>query len=162
MECKNIYSYFYDAFVILTFISSVLYGYKKGFLNGFISIFSYIFSFLITNFFGRFFLNSTILGFLNSINLFNSNINLINFNVPFQKNNGAFEEIFKNSSSPFSNYLVFWILMFVLFAGFKRLFKKFFNLVSLLKKIPIIKNLDGVLGGIFGVLESVIFLIAVA
>lgn len=156
------YSYFYDVFVILIFIISVLYGYRKGFLNGVVSIISYIFSFLFANFLGRFFLRSSIFNLLSSFNIFNLNEFLINFNMPIEKNNSDFKRVFENFNLPLSNYLFFWILLFILFIGFKRLFNKLFNLIYFIKKMPIIKNLDGILGAIFGVLEAVIFLIAIA
>lgn len=145
-----IYSYFYDTFVIVTIVVSVMYGYKKGFLNGFISVLSCFFSFLFAGFLGKFFLRSSIFGALSSLkfNDFTSN-----FNSKLEPT-----KIFGG----FSNYLFFWILVFVFLMGFKRFFKKLFFVTGFLKKIPIVNDLDGLLGGIFGALEAAIFLLAVA
>ena len=145
---------------MIAFFSSVIYGYRKGFLNGLISVLSCFFSFLVANFFGRFVLQSSVFGFLSSLKLneFVSNLNLNSS----KKEGGVFDGFFNSSSSPFSNYLIFWVLIFVLSVGFKRMFKKLFFLTGFIKKIPIVSQMDGLLGGIFGALEAAIFLVALA
>lgn len=159
MEEFQIYSYFYDGLVVVSIFSSVIYGYRKGFLNGFISLLSCFFSFLVANFFGRFVLQSSVFGFLNFLNLNDVVLNLVG-NSPKKKS--VFEGFFNSSGNTFSTYLVFWCLIFALSVGFKRLFKKLFFLTNFLKKIPILNELDGLLGGVFGLMEAIIFLVAVA
>lgn len=146
--------------VVVAIVSSTIYGYRKGFFRGLISALSCFFSFLIANFFGRFVLQSSVFGAFNFFNL-NELVSKLNLGSN-ERNKGVFDGFLSDSGSPVLNYLIFWILIFILIFGFKQMFKKLFFLTGYIKKIPIVNQLDGLLGGVFGALEAAVFLVAVA
>lgn len=148
--------------VVIVIVSGVTHGYRKGFVSGLISAFSCFFSFLFANFFGKFILQSSIFGFLSSLKFKELIPSQLRFPHSNKFNNGFFDGLLNGFNSSIPIYLIFWVAVFVLLVGFKRLFKELFFLTGFIKKIPIISSLDGLLGALFGVMEAAVFLIAAA
>lgn len=150
--------------VVLVIVSGVVSGYRKGFVSGLISALSCFFSFLFANFFGRFVLQSSIFSFLSSLKLkeFVSDFNQHCSPYSIKKSRGIFDDFLSGSNSSIPTYLIFWVIAFILLVGFRRFFKELFFLTGFIKKIPIVSSVDGLLGAVFGLVEAVVFLMAVA
>ena len=174
----------YDAMVVVVFIGCVNKCYKKGFLKSVFSLCSVVLSFVIMKFLRRgifkFFLKNVIYleieknliellkpilvnfatkGKFNSIaESFNGEQNLI-VNSADEFVNSF---IMKNFVRPCLFYLIYSILIYLIFSLIRVVFKKIFKLTNSFRKMAPIKAIDGLLGGICGIVEAGIVLLLIA
>ena len=152
--------------MVLVISHNVINCYKKGFMKSLISVFSYVFGMIVSHVLGKFFLSNFIKSSLMSgvedalIKNFNIAENMEKtlkgfkfFDIPFLG-----DTIGNNIVKVFLGRIFFVALFFCIFSIFRVLKKYLLKLTKIAKKLPIIGELDGLLGALCGVLKSFIFL----
>lgn len=149
----------YDILVILVLAHNVFCCYKNGFFRSLVSIISYVVGFVISHLMGKSLLKNV---FKSSVfSIIEDSISQTSCNTPIGVALNSFiENSFGGSLAKLFTTRVVFVLLFFTISAFFRAFKNYiFKLARAIKNMPVLGALDGILGGVCGVLKAFLFLI---
>ncbi len=149
----------YDILVILVLAHNVFCCYKNGFFRSLVSIISYVVGFVISHLMGKSLLKNV---FKSSVfSIIEDSISQTSCNTPIGVALNSFiENSFGGSLAKLFTTRVVFVLLFFTISAFFRAFKSYiFKLARAIKNMPVLGALDGILGGVCGVLKAFLFLI---